>query len=266
MKRRHRHERILEVLQTAELDIERLAGTLNVSVATVRRDLGQLAEEGKITRTYGGAVLPPTRLERSLQERAMIAKREKEAIGQLAATHVIEGDTLVLDAGTTTGALARHLRHFGHLKVITNGFSVMLALAEAKNIEVILLGGILRYISYGVVGPYAELVLGRITAKKTFVSADGIVAGPGLCEATAEQAALKALMLDQTKEVYILADSTKLGDNYSSFWTPFPETWTLITDSRATESQLAPFRASPGVRIEIGQIKDEPRMDADLRG
>ena len=69
------------------------------------------------------------------------------------------------------------------------------------------------------VGPYAELVLRRITAKKTFVSADGIVAGRGLCEATAEQAALKALMLDQTKEVYILADSTKLGDSYSSFWT-----------------------------------------------
>jgi hypothetical protein len=70
-------------------------------------------------------------------------------------------------------------------------------------------------------------------------------------------------MLDQTKEVYILADSTKLGDNYSSFWTPFPETWTLITDSGATESPLAPFRASPGVRIEIGQIKDEPRMDTN---
>jgi DeoR/GlpR family transcriptional regulator of sugar metabolism len=139
----------------------------------------------------------------------------------------------------------------------------MLALAEAKNIEVILLGGTLRYISYGVVGPYAELVLRRITAKKTFVSADGVVAGRGLCEATAEQAALKALMLDQTKEVYILADSTKLGDSYSSFWTPFPETWTLITDSGATESQLAPFRASPGVRIEIGQMKDEPRMDTN---
>jgi DeoR-like helix-turn-helix domain len=60
--------------------------------------------------------------------------------------------------------------------------------------------------------------------------------------------------------------ATVRRDNYSSFWTPFPETWTLITDSRATESQLAPFRASPGVRIEIGQIKDEPRMDADLRG
>jgi DeoR/GlpR family transcriptional regulator of sugar metabolism len=265
MKRRHRHERILELLQTAELDIEGLASTLNVSVATVRRDLGQLAEERKITRTYGGAVLPPTRLERSLQERAMIAKREKEAIGQLAATHVVEGDTLVLDAGTTTGSLARHLRHFGNLKVITNGFSVMLALAEAKNVEVILLGGTLRYISYGVVGPYAELVLRRITAKKTFVSADGIVAGRGLCEATAEQAALKALMLDQSKEVYILADSTKLGDSYSSFWTPFPETWTLITDSGATESQLAPFRASPGARIEIGQIKDEPRMGTNQR-
>jgi DeoR family transcriptional regulator, fructose operon transcriptional repressor len=261
MKRRHRHERILELLHNAETDIERLADTLDVSVATIRRDLGQLAEEGKITRTYGGAVLPPTSLERSLQERAMIAKREKEAIGLLAATHVAENDTLILDAGTTTGALARQLRHFGYLKVITNGFSVMLALSEAKNIEVILLGGTLRYISYGVVGPYAELVLRRITAARTFVSADGIVAGRGLCEATAEQAALKTLMLEQTKEIYILADSTKLGDSYSSFWTPFPDTWTLITDSGVKESQLAPFQAIPGVRIEIAQIKGEPRME-----
>jgi DeoR family transcriptional regulator, fructose operon transcriptional repressor len=256
MKRRNRHEQILELLQTSELDIERLAETLEVSVATIRRDLGQLAEEGKITRTYGGAVLPPARLERSLQERAMIAKHEKEAIARVAAAQVEDGDTLILDAGTTTGALARQLRRFQNLKVVTNGFSVMLALAEAKNIEVILLGGTLRYISYGVVGPYAELVLRRITAKKTFVSADGVVADRGLCEATAEQAALKALMLERTKEeVYILADSTKLGDSYSSFWTPFPETWTLITDSGATESQLSPFRTIPGIKIQIGQTE-----------
>ena len=256
MKRRNRHEQILELLQTSELDIERLAETLEVSVATIRRDLGQLAEEGKITRTYGGAVLPPARLERSLQERAMIAKHEKEAIARVAAAQVEDGDTLILDAGTTTGALARQLRRFQNLKVVTNGFSVMLALAEAKNIEVILLGGTLRYISYGVVGPYSELVLRRITAKKTFVSADGVVADRGLCEATAEQAALKALMLERTKEeVYILADSTKLGDSYSSFWTPFPETWTLITDSGATESQLSPFRTIPGIKIQIGQTE-----------
>jgi DeoR family fructose operon transcriptional repressor len=249
MKRRNRHERILELLQSSALDIERLAEVLQVSVATIRRDLGQLAEQGKITRTYGGAVLPPTGLERSLQERAMIAKQEKEVIAQLAVAQVEDGDTLILDAGTTTGALARQLRRFRNLKVITNGFSVMLALAESDNIEVILLGGTLRYISYGVVGPYAELVLRRITAKKSFVSADGVVAGRGLCEATAEQASLKALMLQQAESVYILADSTKLGDSYSSFWTPFPEKWTLLTDAGATETQLLPFRALPGIRI-----------------
>jgi DeoR family transcriptional regulator, fructose operon transcriptional repressor len=256
MKRRNRHERILELLQTSELDIDRLAEMFEVSVATIRRDLGRLAEQGKITRTYGGAVLLPSGLERSLQERALIAKREKESIAEIASAHVEEGDTLILDAGTTTGALARQLRRFRHLKVITNGFSVMLALAEAENIEVILLGGTLRYISSGVVGPYAELVLRRITADKTFVSADGVVAGRGLCEATAEQAALKALMLAQAREVYILADSTKLGDSYSSFWTPFPEKkWTLLTDSGATEAQLSPFRAFPGIQIQIGETR-----------
>jgi DeoR/GlpR family transcriptional regulator of sugar metabolism len=71
------------------------------------------------------------------------------------------------------GALARQLRRFRNLKLITNGFSVMLALTEAENIEVILLGGTLRYISFGFVGPYAELVLRRITADKTFVTTSG---------------------------------------------------------------------------------------------
>src|SRR5258708_35494667 len=107
MKRRNRHEQILELLQTSELDIERLAETLEVSVATIRRDLGQLAEEGKITRTYGGAVLPPTRLERSLQERAMIAKQEKEPNARGAAAQVKDGGNLQSDARSTTCALAR---------------------------------------------------------------------------------------------------------------------------------------------------------------
>ena len=78
-------------------------------------------------------MLLPSGLERSLQERALIAKREKEAIAEIASAQVRDGDTLILDAGrVTTGALARQLRRFRNLKVITNGFSVMLALAEAE--------------------------------------------------------------------------------------------------------------------------------------
>src|SRR5260221_5494330 len=97
---------------------------------------------------YGVAVFPPARLERSLQERAMIANQEKEAIARVAAAQVEDGDTLILDAGTTTGALARQLRRFQNLKVITNGFSLMLALPEAKNIEELMLGATLWHISY----------------------------------------------------------------------------------------------------------------------
>jgi DeoR family fructose operon transcriptional repressor len=253
MKRQQRHQQILQMLRSADCGIDRLAEILNVSLATVRRDLAELAGEGKITRTYGGAILPPAHLELSLHKRATIAKPEKEAIAQLAASFVKDGDTLILDAGTTTGALARHLPRFRDLRVITNGFNVVSTIAEAENIEVILLGGTLRHISFGVVGPFAELILQRITAKKVFVSADGVVADRGLCEATIEQAALKGLMLKQGDELFILADSTKLGNSYSSFWTPLPERWTLITDSGASEAQLSQFRCIPGVQIEIAQ-------------
>ncbi|EKM98333.1 MULTISPECIES: DeoR/GlpR family DNA-binding transcription regulator [Acidocella] len=242
-----RRQTILARLRAGALDVEALSAELGVSASTIRRDLARLAAGGQVLRTYGGAAVP----EQSLQVRAGVNMEQKRAIARLAASFVQQGETLLLDAGTTTGALAAELAGMQGLHVITNGLTALNALAGKPGVELSVLGGQLRQISLGTVGPAAEHALRRLTARRTFLGADGVVAGRGICEATDAQSALKELMVAQGQEVYVLADADKLGRAISPSWTPLPASWTLITDARASAAQLAPFRALPGVTVLI---------------
>lgn len=238
-----RRRRILELLSTGSQDADELGAALDVSLSTIRRDLSQLSLEGRLLRTYGGAVPVAAALpEQPVQQRALEHQAEKRTIARRAADLIQTGETVILDAGTTTGALATRLAGRTGLRIITNGLTAIQALSAAAGVELIALGGTLRHISLGFVGPHAESVLRRITAAKVFLGADGVVAGRGICEATDEQASLKALMIDQAQEVFVLATADKLGHATSQAWTPLDRPWSLITDASATDAQLEPFR------------------------
>jgi DeoR/GlpR family transcriptional regulator of sugar metabolism len=247
-----RRQAILGIVSGGDANVEALSRHFNVSESTIRRDLAELAVDGRILRTYGGAALPgDTRRESSPDERIHVRRAEKQAIARLAAAQVHDGDSLILDAGTTTGALARALAGRQNLHVVTSNISALDALTREAGIMLTLLGGNLRRLSMGTVGPLAELVLCRIAADRVFLGADGLAAGRGLCEATQEQAALKAKMMGQAKQVYVLADSTKLGYTGQQAWTPMERPWTLITDAGASAEQLAPFQADPLVTLLV---------------
>jgi DeoR family fructose operon transcriptional repressor len=147
--------------------------------------------------------------------------------------------------------LARALTGRQNLHIVTSNIGALDALTREAGIMLTLLGGNLRRLSMGTVGPLAELALCRITADRVFLGADGLVAGRGLCEATQEQAALKAKMMGQAKQVYVLADSSKLGYTGQQAWTPMERPWTLITDAGASAEQLAPFQADPLVTVLV---------------
>jgi len=115
--------------------------------------------------------------------------------------------------------------------------------------RVTLLGGDLRVGSMATVGPAAMDMLDRLTADNVFVSADGVVAGRGLCEASASQSYLKERMIKQAAEVFILADASKLGRDRQQHWTPLTKPWTLIT-FRAEAHLVLPFQADPWARVE----------------
>lgn len=251
MKGAHRRTGILRLLRDGILDAEILSETLDVSVSTIRRDLTRMAGEGLLLRTYGGAApLGSAMPERSLVQRAGEKLAEKAAIARRAFSVIKAGEALILDAGTTTGALARLLPEQTPLRVITNGLTVIQALAGVEGIELVALGGMLRPLSGSFVGPHAEATMRRISAQRVFLGADGIVAGRGICEATDAQASLKSLMAAQAEEVYVLASADKLGHAASHAWTALERPWTLITDAAATEAQLAPFR-DDGIRVLV---------------
>jgi DeoR/GlpR family transcriptional regulator of sugar metabolism len=235
------------------VDVERLARTFDVTASTIRRDLAQMTSTGELTRTYGGAIASGTVVggEASVGERAAMAVAQKEQIARAAAAFVHDGETLILDAGTTVGFLARRLFARADLTVITNGMTTLTELAAAEDLHVIALGGDLRSISQGFVGPLAELGLGRLTADRAFLGADSLDARRGICEASPVQTHLKEVMMDRAEHVYVLADSSKLGRSAFDFWAPIDRAWTLVTDADATPEQLEPFRERGEVTVVV---------------
>ncbi|MET8010031.1 DeoR/GlpR family DNA-binding transcription regulator [Streptomyces sp. NPDC005271] len=224
-------------------DIAELAVRFGVSVSTIRRDLQHLAEEGHIHRTYGGAVAGEHTAERTLDEKESGNRAQKEAIAQVAAEWVADGDVVLIDAGTTTGRLARHLRSRDGLTVITNSTTALRHLADAPGVELIVLGGRVRRPNGAILGPAGEDMLRLMTPDRVFLGADGVHARDGLSCPSLEQAHNKRLMAQCGREVCVLADATKLGSS------PFPyhalpqRPWTLLTDGGAEPEAVREFTA-----------------------
>lgn len=252
MTARARRTAIRDLLRNRPVGVDELAVRFGVTASTIRRDLAALTDAGEIVRTYGGA-LSVVAGEQPLHERKTMSAPEKAAIAREAERHVRTGQLLVLDAGTTVGALAERLSSWSDIGVVTNSLTTLHALADADGVELISLGGKVRHISQGMVGPLAEAALSGLTADTVFLGADGVTARRGICEAGAEQASLKRLMVANAAAVYVLADATKLGRASSHWWTPLPEEWTLITDSSASPEQLAPFEEAPGVTVVVAK-------------
>jgi DeoR/GlpR family transcriptional regulator of sugar metabolism len=256
MKAADRHRAILDLVLTRDANVEQLSEALGVSEATVRRDLTMLAKERRLVRTYGGAtaLVGAHEPEASLEERKSSQREQKEAIAQAAALHVKDGDTVLLDGGTTCAALARHLSAHRDLHVVTNNLLAVMTLANVPGMRITLMGGDLRASSMSTLGPLAELVLSRLSVDLAFLGADGVTADFGLCEASAEQAYLKDCIIRRAASVVVLADANKLGRARQQHWTPLERDWRLITTTLADEVSLTPFRALERVVVEVAPM------------
>jgi DeoR/GlpR family transcriptional regulator of sugar metabolism len=249
-----RREAIYELAATTGLaSVESLAERFGVTASTIRRDLTLLQEEGRLARTYGGAIPVTAHPETSLGERLGESSDQKTAIGREAATLVQDGEVILLDAGSTVLALSRALRGRPALTVVSTALHTLGVLSGSPGIVLECLGGRLRDVSGSFVGPIAEAALERMTFDRVFLGADGVDPDRGICEADRDQARLKELMIRASRDVIVLADSSKLEAPPFHAWTPLPASWTLITDDRARESRLARFRsAGAQVRIAVG--------------
>ena len=244
---RERRALLLEALRAGAIDVDEFARRFAVSASTVRRDLQHLSATEGVRRTYGGAILTPHPAETTLAERMAVNGPEKRAIARAALDLIRDGDTLILDAGSTVAAFGQLLAG-RRLRLITNNLALLPYLAEAPGLELVVLGGSLRPTSMSTVGPLALEALQRMTADRCILSADGLDAGRGLCEASLDQVALKSLMMRQAREVIVLADATKLNRTPQAAWAPLPPRWTLVTDPSATDDDRSTLTAA-GARV-----------------
>jgi DeoR/GlpR family transcriptional regulator of sugar metabolism len=237
--------------------VEELSTTFGVTPSTIRRDLALLTGQGKLARTYGGALSLEPHPEASLRQRLGQAHAAKRAIAAWAAGQIISGESVLLDGGSTTAALAQAIARFQRLSVATIGLPALEVLVEAEpeDVEVVLLGGRLRPMSQSFVGPVTEQALERMTFDRAFMGADGVRADRGINEKDLEQTRLKELMMSRADRVYLLADSSKIGQAPFHAWAVMPSHWTLVTDSAVDPAVLEPFRRK-GIEVVVAPDLD----------
>jgi len=251
VKGARRRQQILQLLQlggTGSLSVEEIAERFGVSFATVRRDLGRLHQDGQITRTYGGVALAgPTEL--SISQRHQEFTHEKDAIGQRAADLVDDGAVVILDAGTTTEFVARHLDAAG-VTVFTNSIGVINILLRSEDVSVIVLGGRLRPLNETISGSEAENMLRSVVADFAFIGADAVHPQYGIASRTLEQSRLRTLMMQRAWKIVVAAESRTLNLDECDNWSPFPARWLLITDDAADPAVLDEMRGT-GAHVHL---------------
>ena len=210
-----------------------LSNRLGVSEITIRRDLETLEQEGVLERTRGGAIYSQRmRAEPLYTEKDHIHRREKQAIGQAAAALVEEGDTILINSGSTTLQVMRHLRLSGQrgVKIITSNTG-KLAEAWDSDQELILTGGTFRQASSSLVGPLAVMALKQVNANKAFIGVDGISARYGLTTPILQEAEIARLMIERTHgPVIVAADHSKVGVVADFVTVPADKVDILVTD------------------------------------
>lgn len=225
--------------------VNTLAREFGTSEITIRRDLEILHQRGAVYRTHGGALPIQTSsdADRSLIERELQHPREKLRISEAAAALVQEGQSVLLDSGSTTTAIARQLKNFKQLTVITNAINIASELS-GTSIDVILTGGILRKNSFSLVGPLAEQSLQHLRADILFLGVEGIDARFGLSTANMLEAELNRAMVSAAHQVVAVCDSSKFGRRSLSPIVPIDAIHQIITDKQAPAKILDELRRS----------------------
>ncbi|NGO47653.1 DeoR/GlpR family DNA-binding transcription regulator [Streptomyces ureilyticus] len=253
-----RRDRIVQLATTTGLtSVDELSQLFGVTASTIRRDLAKLTTDGRLARTYGGAMALSAHPEASLRQRTGEAFEAKRAIARWAAAQIQPGETLLLDAGSTVGALAHELRTAKNVTVATTGLTALQELADVQNVHVECLGGTLRPLSQGFVGPLTEAALERLTFDRVFLGTDGVSPEHGICEADLRQTRLKELMARRADHVYVLAHAAKVGRRPFHAWATLPAGWTLVTDDAADPRVLDELH-SRGVTTVLAKSEEMP--------
>lgn len=235
-----RRERILEILEkNKRITVPELSKIFNIGEATLRRDLNELEERGLVQRTHGGAILTDnTSEEIAFKERESKSKEEKTRIARFVSQLVRSGETLMIDGGSTTLAVANSLRLKSDLVIVTNSHIIANEILGVNNSRVILTGGELQDKTYVSVGPVAEYALRQFRADRVIIGMSALVPEEGFFTVNHYEAELKRLMMKSGKEIIVVMDSSKIGKIAFSFVSDFSLIDKLIIDDGISKENI----------------------------
>jgi DeoR/GlpR family transcriptional regulator of sugar metabolism len=250
MLKEERLQRILEViLKAGHAKAGDLAESFGVSEITIRRDLNELAERGFIRRAHGGAIISISApLEPPIIQRMTKEKESKEAIARTAAAMIKDGESIFLGSGSTVTYVARYLANHKNLTVVTNALNVSTELATAADISVVVLGGMMRREELSLIGHIAEQSLQEVTFDKVIIGIPAIDLKAGLTNDFLPEVMTDRTILNQAREVILVADHTKCGKVGSAFVAPLNRVNTFITDIHTSPEFLEGVQAQ-GVKV-----------------
>jgi DeoR family fructose operon transcriptional repressor len=247
-----RQRAIHELLtRLGKVTVEDLTATFGVSAPTIRNDLARLEEQGLLQRTHGGAIpASPTLFEPPYVQRQVLRQEEKQAIARAANGLVENGETVLLDAGTTTYELALLLKERPRLTVVTNSLANAQALSDNPGIDVILIGGLLQPRRRALLGPLAVRFLEAFHVDCAFLAFNGAHPTAGYTVIDFDAAELKRRMICSATRAVALADSSKIGQIAFARAAALSEASLLITDDGAPAGSIQQFREA-GIEVIV---------------
>ncbi len=250
MPARLRRERMVTIIRAREfVRVADLAEEFGISEVTVRSDLDALAGRGHVRRVRGGAVARQRpAAERPFEESAGANAEEKVAIGAAAAALIHSGETVILDVGTTTTAVARALTERTDLRdviVFTNGLTTALELEAAHpRVTVVVTGGTLRPLQHSLVDPMAGSIFDQIRAATAIVGCNGVDPEAGITNINLPEASVKRRMLSAAQRRIVVADGSKIGEVALAQLCPVDDIDLLVTGTSADTDVLDALRAT----------------------
>ena len=248
-----RQKKILELLaEDGAVSVSKLSVILSVTEETIRRDLEKLEKQEALRRTHGGAVpIDESTYEMSLEKRKATNIDVKKKLAEAALLHIVSGDTVFLDASTTTFFIAKGLKKLNNITVITNSLRVVTELSGCENIKTIAVGGIVSN-NQSLVGSLAEKsIIENYVANKMFFSSKGITLDSGILESNETECGIKQRMMENSGLKYYLCDSTKVGRIGFVKLSAFNELDYFITDAKLSDEFSAKLSESNVNIIEV---------------
>ncbi len=245
-ERRNEIAKIL--MKEGSIKVGDLSKRFGVSTETIRKDIIYLDDEGIAEKSFGGAIARSELVEQTIDEKESAHSKEKSDIALKAISFIRPNSSILLDAGSTTKAIAKQLRLQSGLKIFTNSISIAAIIAESDN-ELFMIGGRVRRSSKAAVGEWAENALSQVHIDTAFLGSDDFQGLPGPSAVSYSETQFKKWAVESCSQVYTVVDSSKFLSNGLFAYADWEEINGIITDQGAPESLIEDLRKKTDVYL-----------------